>query len=144
MTVSNFQLEVVSSEGSIFSGLSKRLVIKGKEGELGVEPGHSHLLTAIVPGFIRIEKTEGEPEIFFISGGVLEIQPTHVSVLADTIQRPEEVNEAAAQEAQLVARKMLADKTLDVDKEAARQQLMEATAKLSLLRLLRQKRRLGS
>ena len=78
------QLEIVSAEASIFSGEAMHIVVTGSLGELGIYPGHTQLLTALKPGPVRIVKPDGEDEILYISGGILEVQPQHVSILADT------------------------------------------------------------
>ena len=91
--------DIVSAEEAIFSGLVEIVVATGESGELGILPHHTPLLTALVPGPIRVKKQNGEEEIFYISGGFLEVQPDSVTVLADTALRADNIDEAAALEA---------------------------------------------
>ena len=92
--------DVVSAETKIYSGLVEMLIAAGSEGDLGIAPGHTPLLTQLKPGPIRIIKQGGEEEILYVSGGYLEVQPNLVTLLADTAVRAKDVDEAAALEAQ--------------------------------------------
>jgi len=132
------RVEIASPEGEMFSGVATMLQIKGADGELGIHPGHLQLLTRIVPGAIRIHIPEGEEELMYISGGMMEVQPHQVSILADSIERPQDVNEAAAIEAKKEAENLLAGKT-EVNPEQVKQDLAEAIAKLQVLELMRLK-----
>jgi F-type H+-transporting ATPase subunit epsilon len=129
--------DIVSAEGAIFSGLVQMLVATGSEGELGVGYGHAPLLTGLVPGPIRIIKQDGEEEVYYVSGGYLEVQPGVVSVLADTAIRADDVDEAAAEEARQEAEHALANQSGDFDYGRASAQLAEAAAQLRTLRKLR-------
>jgi F-type H+-transporting ATPase subunit epsilon len=129
--------DIVSAEGAIYSGLVQMLVATGSEGELGVGYGHAPLLTGLVPGPIRIIKQDGEEEVYYVSGGYLEVQPGVVSVLADTAIRADDVDEAAAEEARQEAEHALANQSGDFDYGRASAQLAEAAAQLRTLRKLR-------
>ncbi len=129
--------DIVSAEQEIFSGLVEMLVATGSEGELGVGYGHAPLLTALIPGPIRIIKQDGDEEVYYVSGGFLEVQPGVVSVLADTAIRAEDVDEAAAEEARQSAEQALANQTGEFDYGRASAQLAEAAAQLAALRKLK-------
>ncbi len=129
--------DIVSAEQEIFSGLVESLVATGSQGELGVNYGHAPLLTDLVPGPIRIVKQNGEEEVYYVSGGFLEVQPGVVSVLADTAIRADDVDEAAAEEARLAAEKALAEQTGEFDYGRAAAQLAEAAAQLRTLQKMR-------
>ncbi len=129
--------DIVSAEGAIFSGLVQMLVATGSEGELGIGYGHAPLLTGLVPGPIRIIKQDGDEEVYYVSGGYLEVQPGVVSVLADTAIRADDVDEAAAEEARLAAEQALANQSGDFDYGRASAQLAEAAAQLRTLQKLR-------
>ncbi len=129
--------DIVSAEQEIFSGLIEMLVATGSQGELGIGYGHAPLLTDLVPGPIRIVKQNGDEEIYYVSGGYLEIQPGVVSVLADTAIRADDVDEAAAEEARQAAEHALAQQTGDFDYGRASAQLAEAAAQLRTLQKMR-------
>jgi F-type H+-transporting ATPase subunit epsilon len=129
--------DIVSAEEEIFSGLVQMLVATGSQGELGVGYGHAPLLTDLVPGPIRIVKQDGEEEVYYVSGGYLEIQPGVVSVLADTALRAHDVDEAAAEEARQAAEQALANQSGDFDYGRASAQLAEAAAQLRTLQKMR-------
>ena len=97
--MATIQCDIVSAEGSIFSGAVDMLIATGEFGELGVNAGHSALLTGLKPGPVRIV-TNDEEEVFYVSGGFLEVQPSVVTILADTALRADDLDEAAAVEAQ--------------------------------------------
>lgn len=142
MAKKTMQLEIVSAEASVFTGTVHSLVAEGERGELGVHPGHTALLTQIKPGQIRAE-VEGEQEdrFFYVSGGMLEVQPNVVTVLADTAQRAEDLDEAAALIAKEAAEKCLAEKAADMDYSLAMTELAEAVAQLKAIRSFRDKRK---
>jgi len=129
--------DIVSAEEEIFSGLVELLVATGELGELGVSYGHAPLLTALVPGPVRIVAQGGGEQVFYVSGGFLEIQPGVVSILADTAIRADDVDEAAAEEARKAAELELANQTGDFDYGRASSQLAEAAAQLATLRKMR-------
>ena len=111
--------DIVSAEGEIFSGLVEMLVAHGNLGDLGIAPGHAPLITNLKPGPITLTKQGGSQEIFYISGGFLEVQPNMVKVLADTVQRAGDLDEAQAQEAVKAAENALNTKGADFDYSAA-------------------------
>jgi F-type H+-transporting ATPase subunit epsilon len=129
--------DIVSAEAGIFSGLVESLVATGELGELGVNYGHAPLLTSLVPGPVRITLQNGEEQVYYVSGGFLEVQPGVVSILADTAIRAADVDEAAAEEARREAEQALANQTWDFDYGRASAQLAEAAAQLAALRKLK-------
>lgn len=131
--------DIVSAEEEIFSGLVEVLSATGISGELGIYPGHAPLLTRLSPGPIRITVQGGEEQIYYASGGFLEVQSQTVSVLADTAIRADDVDEAAAEEAQKQAEQELAQKASDVDYSKAAARLAEAAAQLRTVQELRKK-----
>lgn len=131
--------DIVSAEQEIFSGLVEMVVAPGTEDPLGIVYGHAPLLTGIKPGPIRVIKQGGKEEIFYVSGGYLEVQPYHVTVLADTALRADDMDEAAALEAQEKAKKALANQSGEIDYSRAALQLAEATAQLRTLQSIRKK-----
>lgn len=133
------QCNIVSAEREIFSGLVEMVIATGTLGELGIAYGHAPLLTGIKPGPVRLIKQGGEEEIYFISGGFLEVQPYHITVLADTALRADDMDEAAALEAQQQAQQQLADQSTQIDFQRAAAQLAEAAAQLRTLQAIKKK-----
>jgi F-type H+-transporting ATPase subunit epsilon len=131
--------DIVSAEQAIFSGLVELLVAHGSLGDLGVGPGHAPLLTALKPGPVRIKLQGGEEQIFYVSGGFLEVQSSTITVLADTAVRADDVDEAAAIEAQKVAVTALSNQAGEFDYGRAAAQLAEAAAQLRTIQALRKK-----
>ncbi len=129
--------DIVSAEEEIFSGLVESLVATGETGELGVNYGHAPLLTSLIPGPVRIVLQGGEEQVFYVSGGFLEVQPGIVSILADTALRAHDIDEAAAEEARREAEQALANQSGDFDYGRASSQLAEAAAQLAALRKLK-------
>ena len=129
--------DIVSAEEEIFSGLIEMLVATGGDGELGVSYGHAPLLTNLLPGPVRIVTQSGDEEVYYVSGGFLEIQPGVVSILADTAIRAHDVDEAAAEAARKEAEHALANQTGEFDYGRASAQLAEAAAQLATLRKMR-------
>ncbi|MGP4845471.1 F0F1 ATP synthase subunit epsilon [Marinobacter sp. 1Y8] len=132
--------DVVSAEQKIFSGRVEMLIAAGSEGDLGIAPGHTPLLTKLKPGPVRVIKQGGEEEILYVSGGYLEVQSTVVTLLADTAVRAKDVDEAAALEAQREAEKALANQTSEFEYSRAAVELAEATAMLRTIQQLRNHR----
>lgn len=130
------KVSVVSPEAEMFSGEANMVFVRGALGELGIAPGHLQLLTTIKPGPLRLQHEGGE-ELLYISGGILEIQPDSVSILADSLERPQDVNEAAALEAKRNAEQLLAGKEATIDRAKIQQELYESVAKLQVLELMR-------
>jgi F-type H+-transporting ATPase subunit epsilon len=133
--------DIVSAEREIFSGRVTMVIATGTLGELGIMPGHAPLLTGIVPGPVRLKMDGGEEEIFFASGGFLEVQPGVVTVLADTALRADDLDEAEAAAAKDQAERELSDQAADFDFSVAAAQLAEAGARLRTLAELRKRRR---
>ena len=131
--------DIVSAEGEIFSGLVEMVIAHGALGDLGITLGHAPLITSLKPGPIRLIKQGGEAEVFYISGGFLEVQPNMVKVLADTVQRAADLDEASAQEAVKAAEKALNEKGADFDYGAAAARLAEAAAQLRTVQQIRKK-----
>lgn len=134
-------VDIVSAETSIYSGPAEMVFAPAVMGELGIAPRHTPLLTKLKPGAVRIQVPEGEEESVFISGGMLEIQPHVVTVLADTAVRAHDLDEAAALEAKQRAEKVLADQKSDIEYARAQAELAEAVAQLQAISALRKKRR---
>ncbi len=129
--------DIVSAEEKIFSGLVEILVATGTLGDLGIAPGHAPLLTALIPGPVRVVLQDGSEQIYYVSGGFLEVQSGVVTVLADTALRADDVNEAAALKAIEDANEAITNKTSEFEYSRAATQLAEAAAQLRALRQLR-------
>ncbi|MCM2678125.1 F0F1 ATP synthase subunit epsilon [Echinimonas agarilytica] len=132
-------LDVVSAEGEIFDGRVESLQVAGTEGELGITPGHAPLLTQLKPGMVRIVKQHGEEEVLYLSGGVLEVQPSQVTVLADTAIRANDIDKAEAQEAKRRAEQKIASAGADFDYALAAQELSKAIAQLQVVEYTKQR-----
>ena len=130
-------LDVVSAEQSIFSGRVESIQVTGSEGELGIHPGHAPLITALRPGMVRLVKQHGHEELIYINGGLLEIQPGTVTVLADTAVRGEDLDEQAALDAKKRAEEHIANPGSDFDYAEAAAELAEAIAQLRIIQSLR-------
>lgn len=134
-----FQVDVVSAEENIYSGQASFVVLPGEAGELGILPGHTPLISRIRAGAVRIQN-DGQPEeLIFVAGGILEVQPRVVTVLADTAIRGKDLDEAKALEAKRLAEEALANRTSDIDYARAQSELLEAIAQLAAIRKLRGK-----
>ena len=129
--------DIVSAEEKIYSGLVELLVATGTLGDLGITPGHAPLLTALIPGPARVVLQDGSEEIYYVSGGFLEVQSGVVTVLADTALRADDVNEAAALQAIQDANDAISNKDAEFEYSRAAAQLAEAAAQLRALRQLR-------
>ena len=128
-----YHLDVVSAEQQMFSGLLEKIQVTGSEGEQGIYPGHAPLLTAIKPGMIRIVKQHGHEEFIYLSGGILEVQPGNVTVLADTAIRGQDLDEARAMEAKRKAEEHISSSHGDVDYAQASAELAKAIAQLRVI-----------
>lgn len=135
--MATMQCDVVSVNESIYSGTVTMLVAKGAGGELGVMPGHTPLVTLLQPGPIRVLLEDGTEEIVYVSGGVLEIQPHVVTVLADTAIRAENLDESAILEARKNAEQMLANQKTEMDSAAALASLSEIAGQLETIRKIK-------
>ncbi len=132
-------LDIVSPEAEIFSGLVDHIQVSGIEGELGVMQGHAPLLTALKPGTIHITLQGGDEEVVYVSGGMLEVQPQVVTILADTAKRAADIDEAAALEAKKRAEDALMNKQAELEYSRAISELAEAAAQLRAIKELRRK-----
>jgi F-type H+-transporting ATPase subunit epsilon len=131
-------VDVVSAEESIFSGLAEYVVLPGEAGELGIYPRHTPLLTRIKPGTVRVKlHDQAEFEMIYVSGGILEVQPHMVTVLADTAIRGADLDEAKATEAKKAAEEALQNKSAGMDYARAEAELAEAIAQLATIEKLR-------
>ncbi|MBD3619518.1 MAG: F0F1 ATP synthase subunit epsilon [Chromatiales bacterium] len=131
-------VDIVSAEESIFSGTVEELYAPGEMGELGIFPRHTQLVTRLKPGEVRVKREgQSEQEMYFVSGGILEVQPHVVTVLADTAVRAKDLDEAAALEAKKQAEEALADKKADFDYAKAQTELAEAVAQLRTIQKIR-------
>ncbi len=134
-----FQLDIVSAEKSIFSGSVDSLIASGELGELGINPGHAPLLTSLKPGTVTVKDHEGKEESFYVSGGMLEVQPHITTILADTATRADDVDEAAAIAAKEAAEAAMADQNSEIEYSKAATELAEAVAQLRTLQAIRKK-----
>jgi F-type H+-transporting ATPase subunit epsilon len=133
MALLTVNLNVVSAEESLFSGSIKSLQITGSEGELGIMPGHAPLLTSLKPGMALITKNDGTEEVIYLSGGMLEVQPNNVIVLADVATRAADLDEQAALEAKQRAEANMNANGADVDYAAVSAELARAEAQLRVI-----------
>ena len=131
--------DIVSAEESIFEGKVEFISLTGTLGELGIYPGHTPLLSEVKPGPVRLRMESGEEDIFYVSGGFLEVQPHKVILMADTALRAADLNEAAAEEASRQAEQATADRSSEFEYSRAAGQLAEAAAQLRTLRQIRQR-----
>ncbi len=131
------QCDIVSAHEEIFSGEETMVIASGIAGELGITPRHAPLITQLKAGPVRVQKANGEEEFFFVSGGILEVQPHMVTVLTDTATRGADLDEAAAKAAKAEAERQLADRTGEMEVAEAQAQLMQAVAQLAALEHLR-------
>ena len=138
--MATIHVDVVSAEEQIFSGEAKFVALPGENGELGILPRHTPLITRIKPGAVRIERADtGEEEFVFVAGGILEVQPGTVTVLADTAIRGKDLDEAKAVEAKRLAEEALKNASSDLDLAKAQNELMALAAQLAALRKFRGK-----
>ena len=136
-----FHVDVVSTEEQIFAGEAEFVALPGEAGELGIYPKHTPLITRIKPGAVRIKVAgKSEEEFVFVAGGILEVQPNAVTVLADTAIRGHDLDEAKAQAAKKQAEETLANRDSKIDYAKAQAELSAAVAQLAAIQKLRQKR----
>lgn len=138
-TAATIQVDVVSAEASIYSGEAKFVALPGEAGELGILPRHTPLITRIRPGAVRIERPDGSEELVFVAGGILEVQPGRVTVLADTAVRAHDLDEAAALEAKQRAQELMENRQGDFEYATANAELAEAMAQLQTIQRLRRR-----
>jgi F-type H+-transporting ATPase subunit epsilon len=136
-----FHVDVVSAEESIFSGEAEFVALPGEAGELGIYPKHTPLITRVKPGAVRIQVSgRSDEEFVFVAGGILEVQPNRVTVLADTAIRGADLDEAKAQEAKKRAEELMQNKDAAIDYAKAQAELATAIAQLAAIAKLRAKR----
>ena len=138
--MATLKVDVVSAEKSLYSGQAKFVVLPGESGELGILPGHTPLITRIKPGAVRIEAEDGSEEFVFVAGGILEVQPNHITVLSDTAIRGHDLDEAKANEARKSAEEALKNAKSDIDLAKAQSELAVMAAQIAALRKFRQKK----
>ncbi len=138
--MATLHVDVVSAEEQIFSGEAKFVALPGESGELGILPQHTPLITRIKPGAVRIERADGTEEFVFVAGGILEVQPNRVTVLADTAIRGKDLDEAKALEAKKVAEEALRNAKDKLDQAAIQNELMGLAAQIAALNKFRAKR----
>lgn len=134
-----FHVDIVSAEHEIFSGSAQMVFAPAEMGELGITPRHAPLLTRLKPGSVRVKTGDEEQAVFYVSGGILEIQPHGVTVLSDTAVRARDIDEAAALEAKRRAEEALVNRSAEVDIVRAQAELVEALARLRTLEHIRKK-----
>ncbi|MCB1908355.1 MAG: F0F1 ATP synthase subunit epsilon [Rhodocyclaceae bacterium] len=131
-------VDVVSAEEQVFSGLAEFVALPGEVGELGILPGHMPLITRIKPGAVRLKlPNQTEEELIFVAGGLLEVQPGLVTVLADTAIRGKDLDEAKASDAKRLAEEAMQNKSSELDYARAQAELAEAVAQLAAIARLR-------
>lgn len=130
-------LDIVSAEEEIYSGAVEMVVATGDMGEVGIVPGHAPLLTILKPGEIRLTHPGGAQEVYYVSGGMLEVQPYKVTVLADVVERADTLDEAAALAAKARAEEAIANKNADVDYAMAAAELARAMAQIRAIQKIR-------
>ena len=133
-------VNIVSAEQEIYSGTVTQVFAPAEMGEVGVFPRHAPMLSTLKPGVVRVLLQDGEEETFYVSGGILEIQPHVVTILSDTALRAADIDEAAALEAKSRAEAAMKDKASDMDYVKAKSVLIEAVAQIEALKKLRKKK----
>ena len=131
------KVDIVSAEEQIYSGEAEMVFAPAIMGDVGIAPRHTPLISPLKPGEVRLDMGDGKEEFFFISGGILEVQPHLVTILADTAVRAHDLDEAAALKAKEEAERALADREADIDYAKAQAELAEAVAQLAALERLR-------
>ncbi|MEK7991488.1 MAG: F0F1 ATP synthase subunit epsilon [Thiotrichaceae bacterium] len=131
-------VDVLSTKADVFSGLAEMVIVPAKMGDLGILPCHTPLLSPMKPGEVRIKKPNGVEEIFYVSGGMLEVLPNSVTILADTVICARDIDEVAALEAKHHAEKTLSDKQNSIDYTKVHTELAEAIAQLQTVQRLRE------
>lgn len=136
--MSTIHVDVVSAEESIFEGEAEFVALPGESGELGIYPQHTPLITRIRPGAVRIKVAgQSAEEFVFVAGGILEVQPNRVTVLADTAIRGHDLDEAKAEEARKAAEEALQNRSADIDYAKAQAELVAAMAQIAAIRKLK-------
>ena len=136
----NLKLEIVSAQESLYSGDMKFVVVPGEEGELGIYPNHTPLITRIKPGELKLKNLENQDEVVVVAGGILEVQPNLVTVLADSAIRAGDIDEERSREAKQNAESIIKNNKEDIDLAKAHAELAFAIAELAAIKKLRGKR----
>ena len=137
--MTTIRCDIVSAHEEIFSGEASMVFATGLVGELGISPRHAPLITQLKPGPVRVQKPNGEEVLFFVGGGILEVQPHVITVLADTAVRAADLDQAAAERARDEAERELADRTGEMEVAEAQAKLADAMAQLQALERFRKK-----
>jgi F-type H+-transporting ATPase subunit epsilon len=135
--MATIKCDIVSAEAEIFHGQAQMVIASGEMGELGIAPRHAPLITRLKPGQVRVIAENGEEQFFYVSGGILEVQPSVVTVLADTAMRAKDIDENAARRAKEEAERAIANRGDEMEIAEAQVQLAMATAQLEALERLR-------
>ena len=133
-------VNIVSAENEIYSGTVTEVYAPAEAGEVGIMPRHTQMLSTLKPGVVRIVTQDGTEESFYVSGGILEVQPHVVTVLSDTALRAADINESAAVEARARAEAAMKDRASDMDYAKAKSELIEAVAQIEALKKIRRKK----
>src|SRR5512138_2370629 len=133
-------VDIVSAEGAIYSGEAKMVFAPAKMGDVGIAPRHAPLLTDLRPGEVRVQRDDGPELFFYVTGGVLEVQPHLITVLADSALRADDLDEAAALDARERARQALEGRTGEIDLEQAQREMVEAEARYRAAQKLKGRR----
>ena len=133
----SIRCDIVSAHEEIFSGDVSMVFATGVAGELGISPRHAPLITQLKPGPVRVQDTAGDEQFFFVTGGIIEVQPHVVTIMADTAMRGEDLDQAAAEAAKAEAERELADRTGEMEVAQAQAKLLEAVAQLQAMEHLR-------
>jgi F-type H+-transporting ATPase subunit epsilon len=135
--VDKIRVDIVSAEAAIFSGMAEMVFVTGSQGELGIAAQHTPLLTTLPPGQVRLRHADGSQQVFYVEGGMLEVQPNIVTILADTAIRAEDLDEAAAIAARQSAEKALAEQKGEIEYSAVLAELAQITARLRAIRQIK-------
>lgn len=134
---SELNIDIVSAEGQIHSGTATMVYAPAEMGEVGIAPRHAPLLTRLKPGEVRVQQSDGQMQSFFVSGGILEVQPHLITVLSDTAERTEDIDAAAAEESIRRAEEAVAAASDKIDIRRAQAELIEAAARLHAVKQLK-------
>ncbi len=137
--MASIHVDIVSAEKEIFSGDAEMVFAPALLGEVGIAPGHAPMLTRLGPGEVRVKQPDGREQGFYVSGGMLEVQPKMVTVLSDTAVRAEDLDEAAVLQAKEEAERQFHDRSAEIDYAAAQAQLAETVAQLQTIQRLRRR-----
>jgi F-type H+-transporting ATPase subunit epsilon len=135
--MSTIHVDIVSAEGEIFSGPAAMVYAPAQLGDIGIAPNHAPLLTALKPGGVRVQTPEGEELFFYVSGGMIEIQPKAITVLADAALRAHDLDEAAVEQARQRAQDLLENRESAVDIATAQAELAQISAQMALLQKIK-------